>query len=165
MLADKYSVNLLLRTPSNQRNKKKISLKVITQPRDELIGLEGSEIDDYKRGLQNFTKIHNPETDEKTIIQARRQLARYHRSEKRGLLNLYPILGITNLSSYKKYKGYKDNSENSIEGHHDIKKIDPKHLTNHPLIGFQLSFPTSKMGEEAAVEYMVNSVYSQSEFV
>ena len=165
VLADKYSVDLLLRTPSNQKNEKKISLKVITQPRDELIGLEGSEIDDYKRGLQNFTKIHNPETDEKTIIQARRQLARYHRSEKRGLLNLYPILGITNLSSYKKYKGYKDNSENSIEGHHDIKKIDPKHLTNHPLIGFQLSFPTSKMGDKAAVEYMVNSVYSQSEFV
>ena len=108
---------------------------------------------------------YNPKTEEKTILQARRQLARYHRSEKRGLLNIYPILGVTNLSSYKKYKGYKDSNENSIEGHHDIKKIDPKHLTNHPLIGFQLSFPISKMGDRACIEYMVNSVYSDSELV
>ena len=46
VLADKYSVDLLLRTPSNQKNEKKISLKVITQPRDELIGLEDSEIEE-----------------------------------------------------------------------------------------------------------------------
>ena len=104
--ANKHKVELLLRTPSNQKNESKISLKVITQPRDELIGLEDSEIDDYKNSLQNFTKTHDPVTDEKTIMQARRELARYHRSEKRGLLNLYPILGVTNLSSYKKYKGY-----------------------------------------------------------
>lgn len=160
-IADKYKVELLLRTPSNQRNESKISLKVITQPRDELIGLEESEIEDYKKSLQNFTKTHDPVTDEKTIMQARRELARYHRSEKRGLLNLYPILGVTNLSSYKKYKGYKDTNGKSIEGHHDIKKIDPKHLTNHPLIGFQLSFPVSKMGDKASIEYMVNSIYSE----
>ena len=36
---DKHNVELILRTPSNQRNKK-ISLKVITQPTDELLGLE-----------------------------------------------------------------------------------------------------------------------------
>ena len=40
---DKHNVELILRTPSNQRNKK-ISLKVITQPTDELLGLEGEEI-------------------------------------------------------------------------------------------------------------------------
>ena len=160
-IADKYKVELLLRTPSNQRNESKISLKVITQPRDELIGLEDTEIDAYKKSLQNFTKTHDPVTDEKTIMQARRELARYHRSEKRGLLNIYPILGVTNLSSYKKYKGYKDNNGNSIEGHRDIKKIDPKHLTDYPLIGFQLSFPVSKMGEKASIEYMVNSIYSE----
>jgi len=165
VFADKYSVDLLLRTPSNQKNEKKISLKVITQPRDELIGLEDSEIEEYKKSLQNFTKTHDPKTEEKTILQARRQLARYHRSEKRGLLNLYPILGVTNLSSYKKYKGHKDNNGNTIEGHHDINKIDPNHLTKKPLIGFQLSFPTSKMGDKAAVEYMVNSVYSDNEFI
>ena len=159
--ANKHKVELLLRTPSNQKNESKISLKVITQPRDELIGLEDSEIDDYKNSLQNFTKTHDPVTDEKTIMQARRELARYHRSEKRGLLNLYPILGVTNLSSYKKYKGYKDSKGNSVEGHHDVKKIDPNHLTKHPLIGFQLSFPVSKMGDKAAIEYMVNSIYSE----
>ena len=159
--ANKHQVELLLRTPSNQKNESKISLKVITQPRDELIGLEDSEIDDYKNSLQNFTKTHDPVTDEKTIMQARRELARYHRSEKRGLLNLYPILGVTNLSSYKKYKGYKDSKGNSVEGHHDVKKIDPNHLTKHPLIGFQLSFPVSKMGDKAAIEYMVNSIYSE----
>ena len=161
IFAEKYKVELLLRTPSNQKNDSKISLKVITQPRDELIGLEDSEIEEYKKSLQNFTKTHDPVTDEKTIMQARRELARYHRTEKRGLLNLYPILGVTNLSSYKKYKGYKDNKGNSIEGHHDIKKIDPNHLTKHPLIGFQLSFPVSKMGEKASIEYMVNSIYSE----
>ncbi|MDA8845119.1 Z1 domain-containing protein [Candidatus Pelagibacter bacterium] len=163
--ADKYNVELLLRTPSNQKNEKKISLKVITQPRDELIGLEGSEIEAYKTSLQNFTKTHNQETDGKTILHAGRQLARYHRSEKRGLLNIYPILGVTNLSSYKKYKGYKDSNDNKIEGHHDIEKIDPDHLTKQPLIGFQLSFPISKMGDRACIEYMVNSVYSDSELV
>ena len=161
IFAEKYKVELLLRTPSNQKNDSKISLKVITQPRDELIGLEDSEIEEYKKSLQNFTKTHDPVTDEKTIMQARRELARYHRTEKRGLLNLYPILGVTNLSSYKKYKGYKDSKGNSIEGHHDIKKIDPNHLTKHPLIGFQLSFPVSKMGEKASIEYMVNSIYSE----
>ena len=118
-------------------------------------------IRDSKNSLQNFTKTHDPVTDEKTIMQARRELARYHRSEKRGLLNLYPILGVTNLSSYKKYKGYKDSKGNSVEGHHDVKKIDPNHLTKHPLIGFQLSFPVSKMGDKAAIEYMVNSIYSE----
>ena len=163
--ADKYNVELLLRTPSNQKNEKKISLKVITQPRDELIGLEGSEIEAYKTSLQNFTKTHSQETDGKTILHAGRQLARYHRSEKRGLLNIYPILGVTNLSSYKKYKGYKDSNDNKIEGHHEIEKIDPNHLTKHPLIGFQLSFPISKMGDRASIEYMVNSVYSDSELV
>ena len=161
IFAEKYKVELLLRTPSNQKNDSKISLKVITQPRDELIGLEDSEIEEYKKSLQNFTKTHDPVTDEKTIMQARRELARYHRTEKRGLLNLYPILGVTNLSSYKKYKGYKDSKGNSIEGHHDIKKIDPNHLTKHPLIGFQLSFPVSKMGDKASIEYMVNSIYSE----
>ena len=161
IFAEKYKVELLLRTPSNQKNDSKISLKVITQPRDELIGLEDSEIEEYKKSLQNFTKTHDPVSDEKTIMQAKRELARYHRTEKRGLLNLYPILGVTNLSSYKKYKGYKDSKGNSIEGHHDIKKIDPNHLTEHPLIGFQLSFPVSKMGEQASIEYMVNSIYSE----
>ena len=163
--ANKYDTELLLRTPSNQRNEKKISLKVITQSVDELVGLEGDEINNYKSGLQSFTKIHNPDTDEKSIDQARRDLARYHRSEKRGLLNLYPILGFTNLSSYRSYKGYKDKNKNNIKGHYDIKKIDPNHLTTQPLIGFQLSFPFSKMGDQACVEYMVNTVYSESEFV
>ena len=46
-----------------------------------------------------------------------------------------------------------------------IKKIDPNHLTTQPLIGFQLSFPFSKMGDQACIEYMVNTVYSESEFV
>jgi hypothetical protein len=47
---------LLLRTPSNQKNESKISLKVITQPRDELLGLDGEEIENYKNGLKNFLK-------------------------------------------------------------------------------------------------------------
>ena len=158
--AKKFEVELLLRTPSNQRNDSKISLKVITQPRDELLGLDGVEIENYKNGLKNFLKVHNPETDGNTIKQARRELARFHRSEKKGLLNIYPILGVTNLSSYRKYKGYKDDNGKKIEGHGDISKIDPKHLTKNPLIGFQLSFPVSKMGDKASIEYMVNSIYS-----
>ena len=158
--ANKFEVELLLRTPSNQRNDSKISLKVITQPRDELLGLEGQETENYNNGLKNFLKVHNPETDNNTIKQARRELARFHRSEKKGLLNIYPILGVTNLSSYRKYKGYKDDYGKRIEGHGDISKIDPKHLTKYPLIGFQLSFPVSKMGEKASIEYMVNSIYS-----
>ena len=157
---NKFEVELLLRTPSNQRNESKISLKVITQPRDELLGLDGLEIENYKNGLKNFLKVHNPETDGSTIKQARRELARFHRSEKKGLLNIYPILGVTNLSSYRKYKGHKDDNGKKIEGHGDISKIDPKHLTKHPLIGFQLSFPISKMGDKASIEYMVNSIYS-----
>jgi hypothetical protein len=157
---NKFEVELLLRTPSNQRNESKISLKVITQPRDELLGLDGLEIENYKNGLKNFLKVHNPETDGSTIKQARRELARFHRSEKKGLLNIYPILGVTNLSSYRKYKGYKDDNGKKIEGHGDISKIDPKHLTKYPLIGFQLSFPISKMGDKASIEYMVNSIYS-----
>ena len=157
---NKFEVELLLRTPSNQRNESKISLKVITQPRDELLGLDGLEIENYKDGLKNFLKVHNPETDGSTIKQARRELARFHRSEKKGLLNIYPILGVTNLSSYRKYKGYKDDNGKKIEGHGDISKIDPNHLTKHPLIGFQLSFPISKMGDKASIEYMVNSIYS-----
>ena len=158
--ANKFEVELLLRTPSNQRNESKISLKVITQPRDELLGLDGEEIKNYKTGLKNFLKLHNPETDVNTIKQARRELARYYRSEKKGLLNIYPILGVTNLSSYRKYKGYKDDNGNKIEGHGDLSKIDPKHLTKYPLIGFQLSFPVSKLGDKAAIEYMVNSIYA-----
>jgi hypothetical protein len=158
--SDKYEVELLLRTPSNQKNESKISLKVITQPRDELLGLDGLEIDSYKEGLKNFMKVHNPETDDKTIKQARRELARFHRSEKKGLLNIYPILGVTNLSSYRKYKGYRDDEGKNIPGHGDVNKIDPNHLTKNPLIGFQLSFPVTKMGDKASIEYMVNSIYS-----
>ena len=109
---------------------------------------------------KEFSKSHNPETDGRTIKQARRELARFHRSEKKGLLNIYPILGVTNLSSYRKYKGYKDDKGKKIEGHGDISKIDPKHLTKYPLVGFQLSFPISKLGEDASIEYMVNSIYS-----
>jgi hypothetical protein len=171
-IVEKYNVNLLLRTPSNQRNPKKISLKVITQSIDELIGLENEEIYEYKKSFENYKKTHNPETDEESIAKARRGFARYHRSEKRGLLNLYPILGVTNLFSYKKFKGYKNCNtacekkcnKHYVQGHNDINKINPEHLTKYPLIGFQLSFPFSKMGYKAAVEYRVNSVYSDHEF-
>ena len=51
-----------------------------------------------------------------------------------------------------------------VEGHKDINKIDPSHLTKQPLMGFQISFPNSKLGERAAVEYAVNSVYAEHEF-
>ena len=172
-ICNKYNVNLMLRTPSNQRNEKKISLKVVTQPTDEFLGLEGEEIEEYKKSVENFNKTHNPNTDQATIIEASRRLARYHRSEKRGLLNLYPILGITNLSSYRKFRGYKNCKKNVcekgckkhfVEGHKDINKIDPSHLTKQPLMGFQISFPNSKLGERAAVEYAVNSVYAEHEF-
>jgi hypothetical protein len=53
-----------------------------------------------------------------------------------------------------------DDNGQKIQGHGDISKIDPKHLTKYPLIGFQLSFPVSKLGDEAEIEYMVNSIYS-----
>ena len=171
-ISGKYDTELLLRTPSNQRNKDKVSLKVITQPSDELLGLNENEIEEYKKSLENFKKTHNSETEEQTITAAKRGFARYHRSEKKGLLNIYPIFGITNLSSYKKFKGYKNCNKDCeknckdhfVEGHKDINKIDPNHITKHPLIGFQISFPFSKMGDKAAVEYRVNSVYSEHEF-
>ena len=54
--ADKYDTELILRKPSNQRNEKKISLKVVTQSVDELIGLEGSEIDNYKSVSKTLQK-------------------------------------------------------------------------------------------------------------
>ena len=170
-ISDKHNVELILRTPSNQRNKKKISLKVITQPTDELLGLEGDELKAYKDSLENFTKTHDTQTEEQTITSAKRGFARYHRSEKRGLLNLYPILGIKNLSSFKKFKGYKncksDCEKNCkkhvVKGHNDINKIDKDHLTKYPLMGFQISFPYSRMGDKAAVEYRVNSVYAEHE--
>ena len=63
---DKHNVELILRTPSNQRNKK-ISLKVITQPTDELLGLEGEEIKAYKDSLDNFKKTHNKEQKSKQL--------------------------------------------------------------------------------------------------
>ena len=137
-IANKYNVDLSLRKPSNQRNKKKISLRIITQPTSELLGLEGEEIEAYRNSLNNFKKTHDTETEEQAINSASRGLARYHRSEKRGLLNIYPILGIKNLGSFTKFKDHKD-----------ITKIDPEHLTKHPLIGFQISFPHSKMGDNA----------------
>ena len=105
----------MLRTPSNQRKEKKISLKVVTTPTDELIGLEGDEIEEYKKSIENFKKTHDPNTDHGAIMEASRRLARYHRSEKRGLINLYPIFGITNLSSYRKFKGYKNCKKNECE--------------------------------------------------
>lgn len=167
-IAGLYDVNLLLRTPSNQRNKNKISLKVITNSADELIGLNENEIEEYLKSVANFKKTHDSDADENSISKARRGFARYHRSEKVGLLNIYPILGVTNLSSYRKFNGYKkvENEvvKEKIDGHKDINKIDPNHLTKHPLIGFQLSFPFSKMGHRAAVEYRVNSVYAEHEF-
>ena len=89
-ICGKYDVNLLLRTPSNQRNEKKISLKVITQPTDEFLGLEGDEIEEYKKSIENFNKTHDPNTDQGTIIAASRRLARYHRNETRDLLNPLP---------------------------------------------------------------------------
>ena len=86
--------------------------------------------------MENFTKTHDTQTEEQTITSAKRGFARYHRSEKRGLLNLYPILGIKNLSSFKKFKGYKncksDCEKNCkkhvVKGHNDINKIDKDHL-------------------------------------
>ena len=173
-ICKKYNVNLMLRTPSNQRNEKKISLKVVTQPTDEFLGLEGDEIEEYKKSVKNFGKTHNLKTDQGTIIEASRRLARYHRSEKRGLINLYPIFGITNLSSYRKFRGYKNCKKNVcekdckkhiVEGHKDINKIEPEHITKKPLISFQISFPNSKLGERAAVKYAVNSIYAEHEFI
>ena len=79
--------------------------------------------------------------------------------------NFKKINSTTIMLDNKKYKGYKDSNDNKIEGHHEIEKIDPNHLTKHPLIGFQLSFPISKMGDRASIEYMVNSVYSDNELV
>lgn len=155
-----YEGNLMLRTPADTYSESKISLKTITQPIDEAIDLTADEYSEYERERENFEKIRTKKQQEtQSSLQTLRQLIRHKRDPRRGLICIYPILGITDLKSYREYKGHKGSV-----GHGDFKKIKTENKSETPLIGVMLSFPrTLQPFENVSTEWMVNSVYQEQE--
>ena len=149
-IAGNHNVELLLRHPVNTRDKKKISLRVITTEKDEAVDLLEDELKEYYNSFENLKKTKNKEEDKKDIERMDRELIRFHRSERRGALNLYPIHGAITRAAYNLIK--------------DKGKIDEENTTAHPLVGISLSLPSSRLpSHQASVDYQVNTVYSRRE--
>ena len=98
-----YNVELLLRHPVNTKDKKKISLRVITREKDEAVDLLEDELKEYYNSLENLKKAKNKDEDKKDFERMDRELIRFHRSARRGLLNLYPIHGATTRAAYNQF--------------------------------------------------------------
>ena len=162
-IAKKYKCNLIVRTPADTNIQGKISLKTTTQPKDETIDLDAIE---YKNYLNEFNANKkkltdaNPDYTEKYFI-------RKNRSPQKGLICIYPILGVTDLSSFREYFGFKSKDGNiNIEGHFDFEKINKKHLTSRPLMGIMLSFPRTEQNLDAvSVEWDANPVFQDQEAI
>jgi len=90
---------------------------------------------------------------------------RKNRSPRRGLICIYPVLGITDLLSFREYFGFKSkDGKINIEGHFDLKKIRKDHLTNNPLMAIMLSFPrTEQKLDEVSVEWEANPVFQDQD--
>jgi hypothetical protein len=146
-----YNVELLLRHPVNNKEKNKISLKVITREKDEAVDLLEEELKEYFKSLDNLKKTRNKEEDKRDFQRMDRELIRFHRSEKRGLLNLYPIHGAITKAAFKKFN--------------ETGEIDKEHTAAYPLVGVSLSLPTSRLpSHQTNVDYQVNPVYSRLEW-
>ena len=105
---------------------------------------------------------------EKIIIYILRiYFIRKNRSPQKGLICIYPILGVTDLSSFREYFGFKSKDGNiNIEGHFDFEKINKKHLTSRPLMGIMLSFPRTEQNLDAvSVEWDANPVFQDQEAI
>ena len=120
----------------------------------------------YKNYLNEFNANKkkltdaNPDYTEKYFI-------RKNRSPQKGLICIYPILGVTDLSSFREYFGFKSKDGNiNIEGHFDFEKINKKHLTSRPLMGIMLSFPRTEQNLDAvSVEWDANPVFQDQEAI
>ena len=124
-----YKINALLRKPRQTSYSDKFNIGVLTNPNHQMLDLSDDIINKI------IDKSHDNESYGR--------YARSFRSEKNGLLLIYPILGIFNLAEYANFR------ENS---NHNNQKI---------VYGFAVSFPNSSKSNDSQnkLTYIVNNVY------
>jgi hypothetical protein len=124
-----YKINALLRKPRQTSYSDKFNIGVLTNPNHQMLDLSDDIIN----------KIIDKSQDNESYG----RYARSFRSEKNGLLLIYPILGIFNLAEYINFR------ENN---NHNNQKI---------VYGFAVSFPNSSKSNDSQnkLTYIVNNVY------
>lgn len=157
-------VNLAFRKPKNTCTNEKASYGVIWDPNHEALDLT-------EKDYQKANKLAFPENENNdlTTDNVFTKILREQRSNKNGLLLIYPILPI-NYDLVPKKSLDKDPQKNFDQSWNDFKKeFDAKNnekLTNEiksrkALISLAVSFP--KTSDDLAIKAITNSVYQKLE--
>jgi hypothetical protein len=130
ILFNKYKVNLMTRATRGS-TEEKLGIGVVTNEKLEGIDLLEDEYKKYMQSIENYKKTKG----EKKIEITKRNFIRYHRSELRGNLNIYPII-------------YAD-----------------RFTSNPFLVyAISLSLPNTRLSSyDSSIEYKVNPIYSRAE--
>jgi len=157
-------VNLAFRKPKNTCTNEKASYGVIWDPNHEALDLTDK---DYQKA--NKLAFPENENNDLTTDNVFTKILREQRSNKNGLLLIYPILPI-NYDLVPKKSLDKDPQKNFDQSWNDFKKeFDAKNndkLTNEiksrkALISLAVSFP--KTSDDLAIKAITNSVYQKLE--
>jgi hypothetical protein len=130
-------VGFVQRSGIDDQSESKYRIRRLVSPRDEYLDLSEEE----RTWALEETRKRWEEQPDKTHVKEipdipSGQIIRRIRPAKRGLLLLYVL----------KYDSA------------------PPSVPHVPIVGFAISFPKSKRGEEAAIEYVVNNIFWQQEF-
>lgn len=149
---DKYEVNLAFRKPKNTFTDDKATYGVIWDPVHEGIDI------DPKKFREANTEFYSNETDMETNDSTAKikftKLLRQKRSNKNGLLLIYPILPIS-FKSVKDWDDFKINFEKKYKEREIKKEIDERKA----LISLAISFPETS--DDLATHAIVNSTYAR----
>lgn len=130
-----YKINALLRKPRETLDNSKFNIGILTNPYHQMLDLNNDVIEKILGNSYEKEKYGH--------------YARNYRSEKNGLLLIYPILGIFSKCEYNNFKTNKNYT-----------------LKNKDLIyGFAVSFPSYSKSTDShnKFTYVVNNIYNEQE--
>lgn len=140
-ISNKYEIEMILRKPNETLDKTRYSVGSVTAPKDQGLDLSNEEI--LKAKKENI-------------------LYKFVRSEKKGLILLYPILPIIELDIYNQINPYKSKKISQEEKFLIYERIGINKDNVLPVFSMGISFPTTKLDVkniEIDFDYFVNNTY------
>ena len=147
---DKFKVNLAFRKPKNTFTDDKAAYGVIWDPIHEALDIDPKK---FREANSDFYSNNTETNDTQTKIKFTK-LLREKRSNKNGLLLIYPLLPIS-FQSITDWDDFKSNFKKKYEEKNIKKEIDDRKA----LISLAISFP--KTTDDLATHAIVNSTYSR----
>tara|TARA_B100000963_G_scaffold349723_1_gene359106 strand:- start:2117 stop:3679 length:1563 start_codon:yes stop_codon:yes gene_type:complete len=145
---DKYKVNLAFRKPKNTFTDDKAAYGVIWDPIHEALDIDPKK---FREANSDFYS-NNTETNDTQAKIKFTKLLREKRSNKNGLLLIYPLLPIS-FQSITDWDDFKSNFKKKYEEKNIKKEIDDRKA----LISLAISFPETS--DDLATHAIVNSTY------